>query len=56
MLLNSVPGIGKIISPVILYEICDIKRFPRVQGFASYARLVKCKARLLIDERATPMC
>jgi len=44
MLLNSVPGIGKIISLVVLYEIYDIKRFPRVQDFASYARLVKCKA------------
>jgi len=27
---------------VILYEIHDIHRFPRVQDFASYARLVKC--------------
>jgi len=44
MLLQSVPGIGTIISLVILYEIDDIKRFPRVQDFASYARLVKCKA------------
>ncbi len=44
MLLNSVPGIGKIISLVILYEIYNINRFPRVQDFASYARLVKCKA------------
>ena len=44
MLLNSVPGIGKIISMVILYEIYDIKRFPTVQKFASYARLIKCKA------------
>ena len=26
----------------ILYEIHDIDRFPRVQDFASYARLVKC--------------
>ena len=26
----------------ILYEIGDIDRFPRVQDFASYARLVKC--------------
>ncbi len=43
MLLNSVPGIGKIISLVILYEIYNINRFPRVQDFASYARLVKCK-------------
>lgn len=36
------PGIGSIISLVILYEIGDINRFPRVQDFASYARLVKC--------------
>ncbi len=41
-LLCSVPGIGKILSLVILYEIHDIKRFPTVQDFASYARLVKC--------------
>ena len=40
--LRTVPGIGPIISLVILYEIGDIKRFPRVQDFASYARLVKC--------------
>lgn len=40
--LRSVPGIGPIISLVILYEIGDIGRFPRVKDFASYARLVKC--------------
>jgi transposase len=44
MLLNSVPGIGDIIGLVILYEIDDINRFKTVQDFASYARLVKCKA------------
>ena len=42
-LLNTIPGIGKILSLVILYEIEDIKRFPRVQEFVSYCRLVKCK-------------
>ncbi|MBI4517653.1 MAG: IS110 family transposase [Deltaproteobacteria bacterium] len=36
--LRSVPGIGKIIALVILYEIHDITRFPRVQDFASYCR------------------
>ena len=41
-LLRSAPGIGKILSLVILYEIHDIERFPTVQDFASYARLVKC--------------
>jgi transposase len=41
-LLQTVPGIGKILSLVLLYEIHDIRRFPRVQDFASYCRLVKC--------------
>jgi len=41
-LLQTVPGIGKILSLVLLYEIHDIDRFPRVQDFASYCRLVKC--------------
>jgi transposase len=41
-LLQTVPGIGKILSLVLLYEIYDINRFPRVQEFASYSRLVKC--------------
>jgi transposase len=40
-LLNTVPGIGKILSLVILYEVENIKRFPRVQDFVSYSRLVK---------------
>jgi transposase len=41
-LLQTVPGIGKILSLVLLYEIHDIARFPRVQDFVSYSRLVKC--------------
>jgi len=40
--LRTVPGIGKILSLVILYEIHDITRFKRPQELASYARLVKC--------------
>jgi transposase len=43
--LRSVPGIGKILALTILYEIHDIERFPRVQDFLSYARLVKCEHR-----------
>jgi transposase len=39
--LRSVPGIGKILALVILYEIGDVARFPRVQQFTSYCRLVK---------------
>lgn len=41
-LLKTLPGIGKILSLVILYEIQDISRFDRVQDFVSYCRLVKC--------------
>lgn len=40
-LLQTVPGIGKILGMVILYEIENINRFPTVQDFASYGRLVK---------------
>jgi len=40
--LQSVPGIGPILALVLLYEIQDIARFPRVQDFVSYCRLVKC--------------
>jgi transposase len=41
--LQTVPGIGKILSLVLLYEIHQIDRFPRVQDFLSYCRLVKCR-------------
>jgi transposase len=41
-LLRSIPGIGKVLALTILYEIHDVRRFDRVQEFASYARLVKC--------------
>ena len=40
--LQSVPGSGPILALVLLYEIQDIARFPRVQDFVSYGRLVKC--------------
>ena len=41
-LLRTVPGIGEILSLVLLYEIHDIHCFPRVQDFVSYCRVVKC--------------
>jgi transposase len=40
--LRSILGVGKILALVLLYEIHDIHRFPRVQEFVSYCRLVKC--------------
>jgi len=39
-LLNSVPGIGKVLAIVILLEIGSISRFADVGNFASYARCV----------------
>jgi transposase len=42
-LLRTVPGIGRILSLVIFYEIHDIDRFKRHQELASYSRLVKCQ-------------
>ena len=39
-LLRTVPGIGKILSVVLRYESHDLQRFPRVQDFVSYCRLV----------------
>jgi transposase len=41
-LLQTIPGVGTILGLVILYEIENIKRFPTVQDFASYSRLVTC--------------
>jgi len=41
-LLKSIPGVGEILGLVLLYEIDTIGRFPRVQDFASYCRLIKC--------------
>ena len=43
-LLKSVWGIGPILALTIIYEIGSIDRFASVQKFASYSRLVKCKA------------
>jgi len=42
--LKSITGVGRILSLTIIYEIGNIDRFESVQQFASYARLVKCKA------------
>jgi len=41
-LLQTIPGIGRILALTILYEIENIERFPKVQNFVSYCRLVKC--------------
>lgn len=43
-IIRTFPGIGQILALTILYEIGDIDRFTSVRKFASYSRLVKCKA------------
>jgi transposase len=40
--LRSIPGVGKVLGLVMLYEIHDIRRFPEEGQFLSYARLVRC--------------
>jgi transposase len=40
--LQTIPGVGKILGLVLLYEIHDIRRFPEAGQFLSYARLVRC--------------
>ena len=42
-LLQTVPGIGTILSLVLLYDIHQIDRFPRVQDVLSSCRLGKCR-------------
>jgi hypothetical protein len=41
--LRSIPGVGKILALVLLYEIHDIRRFAGEGEFLSYARLVRPK-------------
>lgn len=39
--LQTIPGVGKVLALVLLYEIHDIRRFAGEGPFLSYARLVK---------------
>lgn len=41
-LLQTIIGVGPILGLTLLYEIHTLERFPSVQDFSSYARLVKC--------------
>lgn len=42
-LLRSIPGVGKVLALIFLYEIDDIDRFDSHQQFCSYARLIRPK-------------
>jgi transposase len=41
LLLQTIHGVGEVLSLTMLYEIHDIARFPSKQDFCSYGRLVK---------------
>lgn len=38
--LTSFPGIGKVLAATILFEVGEIERFPSVQDFSSYCRVI----------------
>jgi transposase len=40
--LQTIPGVGKVLALIMLYEIHDIRRFGDVGRFLSYCRLVRC--------------
>ena len=40
--LRSIPGVGKVLALIFLYEIHEVRRFPSAGAFLSYARLVRC--------------
>jgi transposase len=40
--LRSVPGVGKVLALILLYEMHDAHRFDHAGQFLSYARLVRC--------------
>ena len=42
-LLKTIPGVGDITALIILYETHDLNRFPSVQKYSSYCRVVRCQ-------------
>jgi transposase len=40
--LRTIPGVGKVLALVLLYELHDVHRFDTAGQFLSYARLVRC--------------
>jgi transposase len=39
--LQTIPGVGKVLALILLYEIHDVHRFADVRNFVSYCRLVR---------------
>ncbi|ETR69126.1 MAG: transposase IS116/IS110/IS902 family protein [Candidatus Magnetoglobus multicellularis str. Araruama] len=42
-ILQTIPGVGKVLSLTIMFEVCNIGRFPKVGNFSSYCRCVESK-------------
>jgi len=42
LILQTTPGVGDMLSLIVLYETHDIQRFPKHQHYASYSRVVRC--------------
>jgi transposase len=40
--LRTIPGVGKVLALILLYELHDVQRFDSAGQFLSYARLVRC--------------
>jgi transposase len=40
--LPTIPGVGKVLALILLYELHDVQRFGEAGQFLSYARLVRC--------------
>src|SRR5438874_2135375 len=40
--LQTIPGVGKVLALILLYEMHAVQRFERAGQFLSYARLVRC--------------
>ena len=40
--LQTIPGVGKVLALVLLYEMHHVRRFDSAGQFLSYARLVRC--------------
>jgi transposase len=40
--LQTIPGVGKVLALVLLYEVHELRRFASVGQFLSYSRLVRC--------------
>jgi transposase len=41
--LQTIPGVGKVLALILLYEMHDVQRFDSAGQFLSYARLVRCR-------------